>query len=117
MNLQIIETVQRLVCGTIGKFVPQPSKDDMLGDLLLGTRRFTNNIRWKEYWMLKKHRRRKNNSKTILSFQQNVRRKRKQRPTIITDTTEMNLKPFAFPNVVPDKKGLGTNLKPTESEL
>jgi hypothetical protein len=43
------------VCGTSDKFVPQPSKEDMLGDLLTGICRFTNDIiRWKEHWMLKK---------------------------------------------------------------
>jgi hypothetical protein len=55
MNLQLHESrVQRLICGTSEKSVPQPSKDNILGDLLLRIRRFANDIRWKEFWLLKK---------------------------------------------------------------
>jgi hypothetical protein len=46
--------VRKLVCGTSEKYVLQLSRDDILADLLLGIRRFANDIRWKGYWMIKK---------------------------------------------------------------
>jgi hypothetical protein len=45
--------------------------------------------------------------------------KENQSPTLITDTTNMTphrTKTFLFPNVIPDHKGFGTMLKPTEKK-
>jgi hypothetical protein len=125
MNLQLHEMIKRLVCGTSDKFVPQPSKDDILGDLLLGIRRFANDIRWKEFWMLKKA----EDAKSVLSApspsnNNNNNNNRmfedteNQCPTLITDTTDTTpCKTFLFPNAIPDHhKGFGTMLKPTEKK-
>jgi hypothetical protein len=54
MDLHTSEMVRKLVCSTSEKCVLQPSRDDILADLLLDIRRFANDIRWKEYWMIKK---------------------------------------------------------------
>jgi hypothetical protein len=43
-----------LVHGTSQKFVIQPSQNEIIGDALLGIRRFANDVRWKEFWHLKK---------------------------------------------------------------
>jgi hypothetical protein len=42
--------------------------------------------------------------------------KENQRPTLVTDTAETNHKNFTFPNIIPDQKGFGTNLKPAEKK-
>jgi hypothetical protein len=52
MNLR--EQVSELVRGTSEKYVPEPSKNDILSDAIIGIRRFSNSCRWKEFWRLKK---------------------------------------------------------------
>jgi hypothetical protein len=43
--------------------------------------------------------------------------KENQSPTLITDTTDTTpRKTFLFPNIIPDHKGFGTMLKPTEKK-
>jgi hypothetical protein len=52
MNLQ--EQVLVMVRGTSEKYLPEPSKNDILWDAIIGIRRFSNSCRWKEFWRLKK---------------------------------------------------------------
>jgi hypothetical protein len=52
MNLH--EQVSVLVREISEKYVPEPSKDDILSDAIIGIRRFSNSCRWKEFWRLKK---------------------------------------------------------------
>jgi hypothetical protein len=52
MNLH--EKVSELVRGTSEKYVPEPGKNDILSDAIIGLRRFSNSCRWKEFWRLKK---------------------------------------------------------------
>ena len=48
--------VERVVLGvtteTSDKFVPAPKKDEILADLLIGLKRFSNTVRWKEFFQL-----------------------------------------------------------------
>jgi hypothetical protein len=59
----------------------------------------------------------KSNPQTILKPSSPSNRmfndKENNRPTLIIDTDP---KPFEFPTIVPDQKGFGTNLKPSESK-
>ena len=52
MNLH--EQVSVLVRGISEKYVPEPSRNDILSDALTAIRRFSNSCRWKEFWRLKK---------------------------------------------------------------
>jgi hypothetical protein len=52
MNLH--EQVSVLVRETSEKYVPEPSRNDILSDAIIGLRRFSNSCRWKEFWRLKK---------------------------------------------------------------
>jgi hypothetical protein len=52
MNLH--EQVSVLVRGTSEKYIPEPSRNDILSDAIIGIRRFSNSCRWKEFWRLKK---------------------------------------------------------------
>ena len=46
----ISEEVQNLVSETSEKYVPQPSKSQILADLLVGLKRFRESVRWKWHW-------------------------------------------------------------------
>jgi hypothetical protein len=46
--------VLMLVCATSEKYVPEPGKIDILSDVIIGLRRFSNSCRWKEFLRLKK---------------------------------------------------------------
>jgi hypothetical protein len=52
MNLH--EQVSTLIRGTSEKYVPEPSKNDILSDVIIGLWRFSNSCRWKAFWILKK---------------------------------------------------------------
>ena len=52
---QLNDAVQNLCNGTSGKYVPTPSKKQILQDCLLGLRRFQNSCRWKSLHALKKN--------------------------------------------------------------
>ena len=52
MNLH--KQVSVLVRGISEKYVPEPGRNDILSDALIGIRRFSNSCRWKEFWRLKK---------------------------------------------------------------
>ena len=46
----LISEVQNMVDGTSTKFVPEPESEAILGDLLIGLKRFKNSARLKEFW-------------------------------------------------------------------
>ena len=52
MNLH--EQVSTLVRATSEKYTPEPGKNDILSDAIIGLRRFSNSCRWKEFWRTKK---------------------------------------------------------------
>jgi hypothetical protein len=52
MNLH--QQVSVLIRGTSENYVPEPGKNDLLLDAIIGLRRFSNSCRWKEFWKLKK---------------------------------------------------------------
>jgi hypothetical protein len=88
--------------------------DDILADLLLGIRRFANDIRWKEYWMIKKATEKAEEDKNILPnspsnqlFQQFGFDAENKKPNIIEDDTPN--KNVVAPTIVitPDHKGFG----------
>ena len=45
----LMDEVQCLVGETSEKFVPQPSRDDIISDLVKGLRRFRDTVRWKDF--------------------------------------------------------------------
>jgi hypothetical protein len=83
----------------------------VLGDLLLGMRRFANDINWKEFWMLKKAEEEKQASLSPSSspslFQTTLDN---DSPTTAHDPTV-----FQFLEARPDQTGFGAHLKPTKS--
>jgi hypothetical protein len=52
MNLH--EQVSTLVRATSEKYTPEPGKNDILSDAIIGLWRFSNSCRWKEFWRIKK---------------------------------------------------------------
>jgi hypothetical protein len=98
-----------LSVAPVKKFVPQPSKDDIYSETSI---RFANDIRWKEYWMLKKTKEEKAILKPSSPSNRMFDDKENNSPTLIIDADP---KPFEFPTIVPDQKGFGMNLKPSES--
>jgi hypothetical protein len=115
--------VRKRVCGTSEKYVLQPSRDDILADLLLGIiRRFANDICWKEYWMIKKATDKAEVDKNILPnspsnqlFQQFGFDAENKNPNIIEDDSpNKNVAPTII--ITPDHKGFGTTLKPIENK-
>jgi hypothetical protein len=104
------------VCGTSDKFVPQPSKEDiLLGDLILGIRRFAKDIRWKEFWMLKKAEEVRNVITAPSPSNRMFKDKENQRPTLITDTSETNRNAFTLQ--CPRSKGIRCHLKTHRGEV
>ena len=57
--LSFADEVQCLVGETSEKFVPQPSKDEVISDTINGLRRFKDAVRWKEYHRIRKQEERK----------------------------------------------------------
>ena len=54
-----------LVGGTSEKFVPQPSKDDVLIDAMTALRGFKDSVRWREFHRLEKKERKKELNKMM----------------------------------------------------
>jgi hypothetical protein len=48
--------VQRLNRGVSEKFIPQPTRRQVLGDVLLGLGRFKTAVRWRYFWTERKSR-------------------------------------------------------------
>ena len=48
---EIGEEVQMVTSEISEKFVPVPKRDNSLGDLLVGLKRFRNVVRWKEFFL------------------------------------------------------------------
>ena len=67
MTSLLEKKVQHLINETSEKYAADPSRDQILSDLLIGTRRFSNSVRWKEFWMLEKQRKKKIESESTTS--------------------------------------------------
>jgi GIY-YIG catalytic domain len=69
------DEVQSLVGGTSEKFVPQPSRDDVISDIVNGLRRFKDVVRWKDFHRLQHEEKEKrwsiNNNIDNLKFELN----------------------------------------------
>ena len=80
-SYESIESVVRSIGrGTLEKYVLEPSKSQRREDLLVGLKRFFNDIRWEEFWMKKKKEEEETNRKTVDSNEN-----RNTSPTSITD--------------------------------
>ena len=55
----LLDEVLDLNSSTSDKYVVEPDRRQIQGDLLVGLRRFKNTLRWKEYWRIQKNSRRK----------------------------------------------------------
>ena len=53
-NPSIKEEVQHITRETSEKYIAQPSRRQVLADLLIGLKRFRNVVRWKEFFLLEK---------------------------------------------------------------
>ena len=93
----IIDEVQSLVEETSEKFVPQPTRDEILSDTINGLRRFKDAVRWKEFHRIKQQEKIKNNNKE--PDQQEI-----EIEIFNAQTNDLN-------------EGLGTGLRPTKINL
>ena len=108
MNLDWIEkevkdmdkTVQMVTSGISEKFVPMPNRKNLLGNLLVGLKRFRNVVRWKEFILLKlKENDNKDKNSTITNSEMND----------LETNCISNQERKEFPN------SLRTNLKPSNT--
>ena len=89
---EIGEEVQMVTSEISEKFVPLPKRDNSLGDLLVGLKRFRNVVRWKEFFL---NQQKENEEKTSESEND------------LLSNAEVIQEEKEFP------RSLGTNLKPT----
>ena len=94
VNPPLSEEVQAITRDTSEKYIIQPSKTQVLGDLLIGLKRFRNAVRWKEFFRLEK----------IKKLRKNLS------PT--STITDFDFEDAEEDNFEPKDEGLGTRLKP-----
>ena len=113
------EKALNLVNETSEKYVADPSRDAILSDILIGIRRFSNSVRWKECWMLEKQKRMRESGSTISSITNNTKNSEDFEESTTGSNTSSSMSSFT-PNddsdddnyMNRDDGGLQTNLKP-----
>ena len=90
-NPPIMEEVRHITRETSEKYIVQPSKRQVLADLLIGLKRFRNAVRWKEFFFLEKLKKLKEKN--------------------LSPTSTINNFDFNEDEEKIEEEGLGTNLK------
>ena len=118
MTSLLEKKVQHLINETSEKYAADPSRDQILSDLLIGTRRISNSVRWKEFWMLEKQRKKKIESESTTSSVANHTRGDDDSEGVLTTDSSKALS-FAPEDESDDDEikfkedgGLHANLKP-----
>ena len=53
IQAEVERVALQVTTGTSDCFVPAPKKDEVLSDLFVGLKRFSNTVRWKEFFLRK----------------------------------------------------------------
>ena len=108
---EIKNEVLLITSGISGKFVLAPKKDKVLGDVLIGLRRYRNSTRWKEFFLNNK-----DEDQNVQSFTTSPTSLSSQESCFTLESESDNFFDFNFNNDSDNensKPGLGTNAKPT----
>ena len=95
VNPPFKEEVQAITRDTSEKYIIPPNEKQVLGDLLIGLKRFRNTVRWKEFFRLEK----------LKKLQRNLS------PT--STINNFDFEKGGEEEIVPEDEGLWTKLKPS----